>query len=49
MITIRSKVYVSYLYKWIKVQMYNCLCQKHESPYIVISQGTIHFKYVSKE
>ena len=51
MITKRSKVYVSYLYMWVKyksVTVYMKNEKKKSCLHITVSKGTLHFKYVSK-
>ena len=51
MITKRSKVYVPYLYAWIKYKSITVYIKnkKGGGSYIIISKGTVQYWYVSKE
>ena len=51
MIAVRSKVYVCYLYMWIKYKSIIVYIKnkKRRAAYIIVPKGTFHFKYASKE
>ena len=48
MITVRSKVYVCYLYMYKSIIVY-IKNKKRRAAYIIVPKGTFHFKYASKE
>ena len=50
MITKRAKVYASYLYTRIKYKGITVYIKNQKwSAYIIVSKGTLHFKYFSEQ